>query len=88
MESCSPEGGPKSTAAATPQHRDAPAEAPRQAGGALMLIDKEHQLAGRLLGPFASKQHRHVAAKQALCRIRHSPPTSHAGDWTKEALHA
>lgn len=54
-----------------------------------MLIDKEHQLAGRLLGPFASKhQHRHVAAKQVLWRIRHLPPTSHAGDWTKEALHA
>lgn len=88
MESCSPEGGPKSTAAATPQHRDAPAEAPRQAGGALMLIDKEHQLAGRLLGPFASKQHRHVAAKQALSGFAiRLPPRMRATGLKRRSTH-
>lgn len=59
------------------------------AGGALMISDKELPWAGQLPGPFASKhQHHHVAAKPSVRRIRRSPPTSYAGHWSQTGLHA
>jgi hypothetical protein len=59
-----------------------------KAGGALMISDKELPLAGQFPGPFASKHQHHVAAKQSLRRIRRSPPTLYASDWSQKGLHA